>query len=474
MKPDLCVGLHGATRRLSLTTRLSLCFALLSFVMIALVGFTLYRTLETQISIRDDGALLTRVEQIRTLLRDEDVINLIHDKPQLFANMLGNHEALLVVRFPGQKPLIEVNPGHSPIPDVPPVPANADLTLAAVQHGFSRDDTPFISVAASAQTSDAPHQLEIISGRLMTERTHILAVYREQIILLATAAALLTALLSYWIARRGLSSLQRLAGQTSTIGIRNLSVRIDDTQAPQELLALIDGFNHMLDRLEVSFTQLSQVSADMAHDLRTPIGNIMGQTEVALSQRRSVEYYEKLLGSNFEELMRLSKMTDNMLFLARAENADHAIERTLLEVGEEFERVGEYFAGPADECGVRVILQGGGNVWADANLLRRALANLLANAIRYADAGSEIVLLAEKQASGTRISVTNTGPTIDAAHLDRLFDRFYRADLSRNTASHASGLGLSIVRSIMGLHQGSWQASSEDRITRFTLFFPCR
>lgn len=474
MKPASSGGNLGAARRVSLTTRLSLCFALLSFMVIALVGFTLYRTLEKQISIRDDGALLTRVEQIRTLLRDEDVINLIHDKPQLFANMLGNHEALLVVRFPGQKPLIEVNPGHSPIPNVSPVLANADLTLAAVQHGVSSDDTPFISVAASAQTSDPPHQLEIISGRLMTERTRILAVYREQIILLATAAALFTALLSYWIARRGLSPLQRLAGQTSTIGIRNLSVRIDDSLAPRELLALIDGFNQMLDRLEISFTQLSQVSADMAHDLRTPIGNILGQTEVALSQRRSAEYYEKLLGSNFEELMRLSKMTDNMLFLARAENADHAIERARLEVGEEFERIAEYFAGPAEERGVRIIVQGGGQAWADANLLRRALANLMANAIRYADAGSEIVLLAEQQASGTTISVTNSGPTIEAGHLARLFDRFYRADPSRSTASHASGLGLSIVRSIMGLHQGGWQASSQDRITRFTLFFPCR
>ncbi|WP_369789948.1 heavy metal sensor histidine kinase [Rouxiella sp. WC2420] len=459
-------------RRISLTTRLSLIFALLSFVVIALVGFTLYNTLEKQISIRDDGALLTRVQQIRTLLRDEDVINLIHDKPQLFANMLGNHEALLVVRFPGQPPLIEVNPGHSPIPNVPPVPANEDLTLAAVQHSMSRDDTPFISVAASAQTSDAPHQLEIISGRLMTERTRILEVYREQIILLAAAAAVLTALMSYWIARRGLSPLQRLAGQTASIGIRNLSVRIDNTQAPRELLSLIDSFNQMLDRLEISFTQLSQVSADMAHDLRTPIGNLLGQTEVALSQRRTGQYYEKLLGSNFEELMRLSKMTDNMLFLARAENADHAIERTQLKLSEEFERVSEYFEGPADERDVRLTVKAEGEVWADANLLRRALANLLANAVRYADSGSEIAILAEQEPTGTRIHVTNLGPTIDPEHLNRLFDRFYRADVSRNTSAHASGLGLSIVRSIMGLHQGNWQVTSNERVTRFTLFFP--
>jgi len=461
-------------RQLSLTTRLSLIFALLSFVIITLVGFTLYRTLEKQLSIRDDGALLTRVEQIRTLLRDEDVINLIHDKPKLFANMLGNHEALLVLRFPGQAPLIEINPGHSPVPNITPVPADADLTLSAVQHSIAENDTPFISVSAAAKSSDQPHPLEIISGRLMTERTRILEVYRDQIILLALVAAALTAFLAYFIARRGLSPLRRLAGQTAEIGIKNLSVRINNAQAPRELLALIDAFNQMLDRLEISFTQLSQVSADMAHDLRTPIGNLLGQTEVALGQRRSVEYYENLLGSNFEELLRLSKMTDNMLFLARAEHADHAIERSELQVEDEFQRVGEYFEGPADERDLRVSLSGEGCVWADANLLRRALANLLANAIRYADPGSEVSLLAEQEPGGTRISVTNHGPTIAPQHLSRLFDRFYRADISRSTTTHASGLGLSIVRSIMGLHQGTWQASSQDRITRFTLFFPLK
>ncbi|WAT01339.1 heavy metal sensor histidine kinase [Rouxiella chamberiensis] len=459
-------------RRLSLTTRLSLIFALLTFVVITLAGFTLYRTLETQISLRDDGALLTRVEQIRTLLRDEDVINLIHDKPQLFANMLGNHEALLVLRFPGQPPLIEVNPGHSPVPNITPVSAEAKLTLAAVQHGKARDDTPFISVSAAAKTSDSPHPLEIISGRLMTERTHILAIYREQIILLALAAAAMTALLAYLIARRGLSPLRHLAGQTASIGIKNLSVRIDNRQAPRELSALIDSFNQMLDRLEISFTQLSQVSADMAHDLRTPIGNLLGQTEVALSQRRSVDYYEKLLGSNFEELLRLSKMTDNMLFLARAEHAFHAIERVSLDIADEFYRMSEYFEGPADERGLFFILRGEGRVWADPELLRRALANLIANALRYADAGSEIVLESEPQKEGVKISVVNRGATIDAHHLARLFDRFYRADPSRNTAAQSSGLGLAIVRSIVQLHHGQCHVTSENGETRFSLIFP--
>ena len=460
--------------RRSLVARLALLFALISFAVIATVGTLLYNTLAMQLELRDDAALVTRVDQIRTLLRDVDLIDLIHQKPQLFANMMGNREALLVLRFPGEAPLIEVNPGGSPIPDIAPVDAGSALSLAAVRHTLASDGTPFIVVAAAAHTSDSQRELQIISGRLMTERSRMLRAYRNQVLLVASGGALLLALLAWLVARRGLLPLRRLAAQTASIGIRNLSVRIDNRDAPHELLPLIDGFNAMLDRLEMSFTQLSQVSADMAHDLRTPIGNLLGQTEVALGQRRDVAYYEKLLGSNFEELQRLSKMTDNMLFLARAEHADHAIERKALDVGDEFQRICEYFEGPADERALRLSCRSGdaGAVWADPTLLRRALANLLANAVRHADTGSEILLVAERSRQGVTLAVENRGATIPPPHLERLFDRFYRVDAARMGSAESNGLGLSIVRSIMSLHQGRWGATSDAGVTRFSLFFP--
>ena len=458
--------------RPSLLNRLALLFALLTFSVLAALGFVLYRGLEHQLILRDDAALISRVDQIRALLRDEDVLDMIHDKPQLFRNMMGNNESLLVLKFPGQAPLIEINPGKSPVPDVRAVPVDAAVQFDAIQHTADRHGTPFIAVSAQALTTDPSQQLQIIAGRLLTERTITLDAYRRRILLSACGAALLMALAGYWITRRGLRPLRRLSDQAAAIGIRNLSVRIDSAATPRELQPLIDSFNGMLDRLDISFTQLSQVSADMAHDLRTPIGNMLGQTEVALGQRRDAAYYEKLLGSNFEELQRLSKMTDNMLFLARAEHADHAIERKQLDVAAELERIVEYFEGPAEERGQRLVWHGDGQVWADPNLLRRALANLLANAVRYADADSEIVLRAVQRSDGTSMIVENSGPTIDAHHLTRLFDRFYRADASRRESSAASGLGLSIVRSIMALHQGTWLATSSECSTRFTLFFP--
>jgi two-component system, OmpR family, heavy metal sensor histidine kinase CusS len=308
----------------------------------------------------------------------------------------------------------------------------------------------------------------------MAERTKMLADYRDQILLFSSLAAVLAALLAYGLARRGMNPLRRLAAQTASIGIGNLSTRIEQRDAPPELDALIGAFNAMLDRLERGFTQLKQVSADMAHDLRTPIGNLLGQTEVGLSQSRDTAYYQRLLGSNFEELQRMSKMIDNMLFLARAEHADHAIERKALPIDEEFARIVEYFEDLADDRDVRIESHSAetGTVFADPLLLRRALGNLLANAVRYAEPGTAISMTAEARADGVALQVENRGPTIAPHHLERLFDRFYRADASRQKSSESSGLGLSIVRSIMQLHGGKWLARSDAGVTAFTLVFP--
>lgn len=458
--------------RHSLTARLALMFALLSFLVLGAVGVTLYRGLEMQLTLRDDAALVTRVDQIRTLLQDTNTMKLIKEKPHLFENMLGNREALLVLRFAGQAPMIEVNPGRMPIPDIKPVAADMPLSLDDVQRSMDASGTPFIAVAAVTRVTDSRQDLQIIAGRVMTERTRLLESYRDRILLQISGAALLFALAGYLLVRRGLRPLRRLAMQTETITVANLSARIDGSDAPRELSPLIHSFNAMLDRLAAGFTRLSQVSADMAHDLRTPINNLLGQTEVALGQKRSVDQYEALLASNFEELERLSKMTDNMLFLARSEHADATIERKILEIPAELQRVADYFEGLAEERDLHIEVQGTGVVWADPMLLRRALANLMANAVRYADAGSTILLQAGEEDAGMVLTVENRGPTIADHHLARVFDRFYRADASRRGSADSSGLGLSIVRTIMTLHQGRGSATSAAGITRFSLHFP--
>jgi two-component system heavy metal sensor histidine kinase CusS len=456
----------------SLTARLAVLFALLSVVLLGTVGAGLYRGLEAQLVLRDDAALVTRVDQIRTLLQDANTMELIRNKPRLFENMLGNPEALLVLRFAGEAPLIEVNPGKVPIPDMPPVPPAERLTLAAVRHTMDAHDVPFIAVAASAQTADPKRSLQVIAGRVMSERTQLLASYRDRIVLLVAVGAAIAALAAFSLVRVGLNPLRHLTRQTSNIGIANLNARLVLANGPDELSPLVDAFNAMLDRLAAGFAQMSQLSADMAHDLRTPIANLLGQTEVALGRARSADYYEALLASNFEEFQRLSRMMDNMLFLARSEHPEATIECMQLDVASEFERVTEYFEGLAADRDIRFDMHGTGTVWADPTLLRRALANLVANAVLYADSCTTILLASATDGSATRLSVENTGSPISDSQLPRLFDRFYRADVARRGSAQSSGLGLSIVRTIMTLHRGDSTASSTNGKTRFTLSFP--
>lgn len=459
--------------RHSLTLRLALVFALLAFATLALLGAALYRDLERELIRRDDAALVNRIDQLRTFLNDSNTLDLIRTKPALFQNMLGNREALLTIGAPGQKPLLVVNPGNLDLPSLAPVPMDHPLSLADVQHFPSVDGIPFAAVAATIESDDMG-SLQVVTGRLMTERTAVLSSYRFNVCIFAGIAAVLLALSGYLLVHRGLLPVRRLARHAHGIGVGNLSERLDDQGAPRELLPMIDAFNAMLDRLGKGFAQLSQVSTDMAHELRTPINNLLGETQVALQQNRSGEAYQQLLASNVEELERLARMLDNMLFLARTDPASALSQRQELDAADEMQRMADYFEGPAADVGISIDARGSGVIWAEPMLLRRALANLCANAVKYGAPHSELFICATPSVDGIRLTVRNQGATIPAEHLPRLFERFYRVDQSRERSAHSNGLGLSIVATIMQLHNGGYSVSSREGVTCFELFFPVR
>ncbi|OLY75565.1 histidine kinase [Pseudomonas sp. ATCC PTA-122608] len=460
-------------RHYSLTLRLALIFALLAFALLATLGVALYRELERELIRRDDAALIYRVDQLRNLLNDSNTLDLIKTKPELFQNMLGNRESVLSIAAPGQKPLLEVNPGNIDMPAVTPVPRNHALDFSDVQHLPGVNGVPFSMLAATIDSGDLG-SLQVTTGRLMTERTAVLASYRLSVYILASIAALVLAVVGYLMVHRGLLPLRRLAVHAQGIGVGNLAARLDSQGAPKELLPMIDSFNTMLERLAKGFVQLGQVSTDMAHELRTPINNLLGETQVALQQHRSVEAYQQLLASNVEELERLARMLDNMLFLARTDPASALRQRQELNAADEVERMADYFEGPAGDVDISILAQGTGVIWAEPMLLRRALANLCANAIKYGAPSSELLIQATPSAEGISLTVTNQGATIPAEHLPRLFERFYRVDESRERSAHSNGLGLSIVATIMQLHNGRYSVSSEDGVTCFALFFPGR
>lgn len=461
----------STSRHHSLTLRLALFFALLALIIIIGLGVTLYRGLVNELVRRDNASLIRRVEQLGTFLSDGNVLELIKTKPALFQNMMGNREAVLQIRFKGDE-VLETNPGHLHIPVVTKFGNIGSLSLDDVKHYPDVQNVPFAIVAVTMPSDMG--ELQIVAGRLMIERTALLAGYRLRIYLLATIAALLLSLGGCLLVHRELLPLRRVARHARRIGIESLSQRLDTVGVPRELVPVIDSFNTMLDRLSKGFTQLGEVSTDMAHELRTPINNMLGETQVALQQHRSLEGYQELLASNVEELERLARMLDSMLFLARTDPTSALDHRQLLDGKEELERIASYFEGPAADVGMDICICGSGQVWAEPILLRRALANLCSNAIKYGASDSKLSLRATQVDDGFIIAVSNHGTTIAPEHLSRLFERFYRVDEARGQSSQSCGLGLAILSAIMQLHNGSCRVTSQDGVTCFELFFPSR
>jgi two-component system heavy metal sensor histidine kinase CusS len=282
----------------------------------------------------------------------------------------------------------------------------------------------------------------------------------------------LAGLLGYMLVRHGLRPLHLIARQAYSITAERLDTRLDASTAPRELQILVQSFNAMLDRLHDSFQRLTQFSADLAHDFRTPINNLMVQTQVALSHPRTIEDYQVLLASNTEEYERLARMVESMLFLARADHARIRLNKQLLEASAELQRIADYFEGIADDAGIHLTVQANGLLSADATLLRRAVNNLVANAIRHTPKGGSVQLHGAELNDATEIAVINSGSEIDAIDMPRLFDRFYRADRARSDSASSTGLGLAIVQSIMKLHGGRAEVHSTNNLTTFRLLFP--
>ncbi|WIX03825.1 heavy metal sensor histidine kinase [Pseudomonas sp. AR5] len=442
----------------SLSLRLALAFALVAVVLLGAIGLYLYRSLEREIVWRDDQALLGRLERMQALLDDSASIDALRQRPQLYENMLGNRDSLLWLLDAQGRALIEINPARLPIP---PLPASDAAALT---------DSDGARLAWRRLPGEAG--LTLVAGRLLAEREHMLAAYRVKLWWALSVGALLASVLGWLISRRALRPVRQLTRQALAINVQHLHLRLGDSTVPSELEPLRAALNQMLGRLEQGFVRLSRFSEDLAHEMRTPLGNLMGQTQQLLHRARAAEDYQALLASNQEEYERLARMIDNMLFLARAEQPAAAIERQRFALPALVEQLCDYFEGVAEERGIQLLDETEGELCGDPELIRRALANLLANTLRYGASDSPVRIVSGSEDGWRSVSVINLGPPIAAEHLPRLFDRFYRCDPSRAEPGDSGGLGLAIVRSIMQLHGGEVEVSSDAQATVFTLRLP--
>jgi two-component system heavy metal sensor histidine kinase CusS len=434
----------------SLTARLGAWFALLSAVLLAVVGVMLCHTLEAELLSRDVAELTAKTGQLREALGDFESV------PALLASRELMVPAALLMGFAGQ-------PGRAP------------QTVEWNQHG---DDWCAVlawgtlgqrSIATLAAT---PAVLVVALNRSSTNL--MLDQFYRQLILMLVGGGLITSAIGFAVAYHGLRPLRQIDATASSITADRLTERLDLSRAPDEVLRLGASFNAMLARLDESLRRLSEFSSDLAHELRTPLNNLLGQTHVALSRTRTPREYLDVLESNAEELERLRKMTEDMLFLAKADDRETRLDWQTFELREELDKVADYFAVVAEDRAVRVEVAGSARLFADRRLVQRALNNLFANAVRHAPPGTPVKVRIDASTDGAiELAIANAGPGIAAEHLQRVFDRFYRTDPSRPDSAESNGLGLAIVQSIMRMHGGLATAESDaGGPTTFTLRFP--
>ncbi|MBN3819202.1 heavy metal sensor histidine kinase [Paraburkholderia sp. Se-20369] len=461
--------MSAASTPYSLLRRLTFAFAAVAGLVFSLTGAYLYRSLSAELQRRDDIEISGKLNQFERLSSARGSAQAIRADPAVFHDVLLSHPGVYLGIYDSRGvPLVEHADGPDP----------ALQPLAAGEHPDSRpftctpDEIGQARCIFSKVVLPSGEVIRMLLVRTAEDRQSLLDSYRYHIWLAVAAGAVLVCALGHAVTRRGLLPVRDIGRQASRIEAHNLDERLDIRGGPVELRELALSVNRMLDRLERSFGRLSQFSSDLAHDMRTPLANIISASQITLSRARSAEEYETLIDSNIEECERLQRMIDSMLFLARTDNARQHLKLAALDAADELQRLASYFQGLAEDAGVRVTVHGHASVQADAPLFRRAVSNLVSNALEHAHRGSTIELAVSVDADHAVVSVANQGAVIAPDQLDRIFERFYRVDASRHGSARNAGLGLAIVKSIMALHHGSVGVTSDAQRTIFTLRFP--
>jgi two-component system, OmpR family, heavy metal sensor histidine kinase CusS len=291
------------------------------------------------------------------------------------------------------------------------------------------------------------------------------------VLVVLSGSILASILIAIPVTRRGLRPLEEMKRSLERIGPTHLNERIAPANWPRELQPLAIAFDEMLKRLDDSFTRLSQFSADLAHELRTPIANMLGEAQVALSRDRSAAEYRETIESTIGECERLSGIVDNLLFVARADAATEPVERMRFDARAAVEKIAAFYQTIAEDRHVAINCSGQGQISADPALFERAVGNLVDNALRFTPENGSIQIALAERANDFEVAVSDNGSGVAAEHLPRVFDRFYRAEPSRG--SDGAGLGLALVKSIVDLHGGTARIQSElGHGTTVSLTFP--
>ncbi len=456
----------------SIAARLTLWYTASAFSLVLIATAVLYWVLVRNLQDEDGRLLADKVHVLRTLLRERggspSALKEVEwewaarQYQQIYVRVL-DEAGRAVVETPG---MAERLPTQT-MPDDRASPVG----VVAIRTADGQD---FRAMSATVAGADG-RMYEIQVAVDLAPEQLLLATYRMRLWLVLGSALLASGIIGHAIGRRGVRPLEKIGRTAREVRATTLNARIDLDRLPAEVASLAGTFNEMLDRLEESFDRLSRFSADLAHELRTPVQNLRGEIEMSLARARSPEEYQEAQASCLEECNRLTRIIDSLLFLARAEQPDMRIRREPIDVRTELEIVRDFYEASAADHGVALTVDAPAELGTavDRTLFQRALSNLVANALAHTQSGGTVTLHAAHEGGGIRVEVIDSGEGVAPEDLPRVFDRFYRGDKSRSGASGRVGLGLAIVRSIAQLHGGTVEIVSQiGRGTRATLVLP--
>lgn len=457
----------------SLTLRLTLFFAMASSAALLIVGISVRMLVEKHFEEQDVEELSAKMQLLRADLQAANNESSLAMFGQNLHRSLSGHEGLFIrLQETDGRPLFDSSRGALPR-NFPEGTASGPTTQGTIPYEWVSAGVPYRAIMASLPTQ-IPGRPAVTAIIAMDSSLHhkFMESFSGTLWRFVAAAAILTGLLGWVVARQGLKPLRAMRERAEAVTATRLDQRLPVDSVPRELAELAHTLNEMLGRLEEAFRRISDFSSDLAHELRTPISALMTQTQVTISRRRSVEEYESILASNAEEFERLAKMISDMLFLAKAEHGLVVPNREGIDLAREIDDLFDFYELIASERDIALERTGNAVIVGDRIMLRRALSNLLSNAIHHSrESGVVVVSIAETHGEVT-VRVSNSGKTIPSEHLDRIFDRFYRVDPSRQRHREGSGLGLPITKSIILAHAGTISAHSLGGTTTFLICLP--
>jgi heavy metal sensor kinase len=331
----------------------------------------------------------------------------------------------------------------------------------------------FVSHTIPAEVEGGPYILHI--GRSLESLNSALDEILMMYVMFVPVMLIISGGVGWFLASRALKPFEEIALTARKIDQDNLSTQIITHYKEPELQELVHAFNAMVRRLNRSFEQMRKFNADVAHELRTPIAVMRGENEIALQIPNLSHEVRNLLASNLEELERLTRLVNELLTLSEAEAGTKALVKERINLKSLVEDLVEHMKLPASDRKVHIeFLESvdaplqGDEIW-----LRRAVLNLLDNAIKYSSAGGRIEVGLRTENGRVRLGIRDEGIGIGEADLPRIFDRLYRADPARSRADGGTGLGLSLVHWVVEAHGGTIQVTSKlNEGSSFEIQFP--